>query len=580
MNLITMLQRHQSNRLLARVPPNLKGEKLTVEEVEWIIQENQVNNKSIYSLSKKFNIARTTMQDYISRHNKFGNAGGPPGRKPFLDDISKVSCVQKIRDRQSTNLQLTQVEFHQIVMEEVILTAGNRNIAICDANAPSTSTINRFCKENNISRGNAKKSTTARINAVADVRNTLSFAVMNNLMVPMVHPYLILNSDASQFGVGFDVNEKVVVMYVDKRGDLNLKAAPNKTDSGITMFFIKWYLLISAGGICGTPVYIIADETVPKGQFRPHKVRNMGYNVGVDNFAWVVFCYSRSCNLEFYKWFNNVVLFEFICLIKETHDLEAPSKTWYQLDGEQTQIECYNDPAMIKMLEELNIVIGKPPASTTEITQPCDMGNIFKATKSKLKKINDLSVAGQTHIMNKLTVIFDLHPGIDNQHRKMAIYGLLRIQKALGEVMRPRLIEQSFEKTGIYPLNINKIFSNCTSKIDAVEYKQLLAQIDPLTEVFEQQGELFDEDYDAVGIRQGPKKSDRCISGKRSVILTDPNFIDREATIKAWKRVKKAELDARKLAKEIRDAANELANSAPTGLVLRIPRIEFVINDE
>jgi hypothetical protein len=82
----------------------------------------------------------------------------------------------------------------------------------------------------------------------------------------------------------------------------------------------------------------------------------------------------------------------------------------------------------------------------------------------------------------------------------MTIYGLLRIKMALCEVMRPRMIEDSFAKTGIYPLNINKIFGNCTTKIDKDEYDQLLTQVEPLTDVFKEQGELFDGDYDAVGI--------------------------------------------------------------------------------
>ena len=44
------------------------------------------------------------------------------------------------------------------------------------------------------------------------------------------------------------------------------------------------------------------------------------------------------------------------------------------------------------MLEKLlgqNIVIGKPPASTTEITQQCDARHCFIGPKTALKKINN-----------------------------------------------------------------------------------------------------------------------------------------------------------------------------------------------
>ena len=107
-----------------------------------------------------------------------------------------------------------------------------------------------------------------------------------------------------------------------------------------------------------------------------------------------------------------------------------------------------------------------------------------------------------------------------------------------------------FKKTGIYPLNINKIFGNCTTKIDKDEYDQLLTQVEPLTDVFKEQGELFDGDYDAVGIWTGPKKDDRCISEKRNAILTYRDFDDREATTRSWKKIKLAEASARKAVRQ------------------------------
>ena len=44
------------------------------------------------------------------------------------------------------------------------------------------------------------------------------------------------------------------------------------------------------------------------------------------------------------------------------------------------------------LLEDMNIVVGKPPAFTTEITQPCDIRHCFKGPKTALKHINDSDV--------------------------------------------------------------------------------------------------------------------------------------------------------------------------------------------
>ena len=66
--------------------------------------------------------------------------------------------------------------------------------------------------------------------------------------------------------------------------------------------------------------------------------------------------------------------------------------TWFQLDGESVQIAIYQSKQMLKKLEDMNIVVGKPPASTTDITQPSDIRHCFKGPKTALKHINDSDV--------------------------------------------------------------------------------------------------------------------------------------------------------------------------------------------
>ena len=51
---------------------------------------------------------------------------------------------------------------------------------------------------------------------MADIRNAISIGVMNHLMVPVVHPALILNSDASQYATAMDSQDNVTVVYIKK----------------------------------------------------------------------------------------------------------------------------------------------------------------------------------------------------------------------------------------------------------------------------------------------------------------------------------------------------------------------------
>ena len=59
------------------------------------------------------------------------------------------------------------------------------------------------------------------------------------------------------------------------------------------------------------------------------------------------------------------------------------------MDDEPEQIAIYSKPSVLKVLEENNVLVGKQSATTTEVQQPCDVGNCFKGTKKKLKGIND-----------------------------------------------------------------------------------------------------------------------------------------------------------------------------------------------
>ena len=90
-------------------------------------------------------------------------------------------------------------------------------------------------------------------------------------------------------------------------------------------------------------------------------------------------------------------------------DFDPATLTWFQLDGEPVQIEVYNDPEMIQKLHDQNIVIGKPSASTSEITQPCDKEHCFLGPKAAFKYIHDSDVALKEQMVERLAVVCDAH---------------------------------------------------------------------------------------------------------------------------------------------------------------------------
>jgi hypothetical protein len=65
---------------------------------------------------------------------------------------------------------------------------------------------------------------------------------------------------------------------------------------------------------------------------------------------------------------------------------------WLQLDGEAMQIECFKAPEITQFLNDHHIVVGKPPGSSTEITQPCDAGNCFRGRKKGLTSVTNADI--------------------------------------------------------------------------------------------------------------------------------------------------------------------------------------------
>ena len=94
-----------------------------------------------------------------------------------------------------------------------------------------------------------------------------------------------------------------------------------------------------------------------------HVVFGLGNGIGLGSKGYVVFSKTRCANLKFYQWFNTTILLEFIKDLKAFRNLPFESITWFQLDGEAIQIECYQSANMLEALRENNnVVIGKPAA--------------------------------------------------------------------------------------------------------------------------------------------------------------------------------------------------------------------------
>jgi hypothetical protein len=550
--------------------------KATAAQKNWIYSEINESRATPKSIERDYCFKQDTVEKWVAQKNKGVVFTDLMGRPPLLDEKNVAALTNKMTE---TSYKPTDRNYAETLHQQMQINAQEHNKSLSSISYPTRDTKRRYKVKIIAKSGKGKKTTAARATAVADIRNAISFGVMNQIMVNAVHPSLILNSDATQYAAALDCHENVQVIFVAKsdphqldRGDkIGNNVLPDNIVGSLVQFFIKYYLLMNALGNISTPVYIIADEEIPVGQFRAFEVQSLAHGVSVNDTAYVVLCKSRAGNEAFYIWFNQYIMIPFVLNLKRIHALDVNSATWYQLDGEEMQIRCYEDISMLSVLENNNIIIGKPSGSTTEITQPCDRGNVFKASKKTIKSVSDTNIDSNPHKVAILTQLFINNSSLDSRKRKLAVYGLIRVQIALQQTIRMRMITDSFAWTGIYPFNISKILSSCSNKPTYDEELNILSAMPRLVVKFKNQGELYDQDFDEENIKKTSVKDHLVTNRRRSIILTSHAYVSRNYTKKIVILEKKL-ATARRATKRKATPISSSHDDNDEELTLKLPR--------
>ena len=138
--------------------------------------------------------------------------------------------------------------------------------------------------------------------------------------------------------------------------------------SSLTAYFVKFYLCMTATGITAPPIYIVADANMKEGVIDHYEVPGLGIGTEVDSSGYIVFAKTRSVNESFYRWWFHSIYVPFLLRLRKRYELKDDIPSYFTLDGEDVQIKPMQSAEVRLACKELNIVIGKPPASTTSIT--------------------------------------------------------------------------------------------------------------------------------------------------------------------------------------------------------------------
>jgi hypothetical protein len=555
---------------------DLRNRKLSFTEKLWLGSRLTFACSKVVMLKKRFKLSESTFRKYAKAFENGSPLSDRDGRPTVLDAIGE----QKLKDLVKQRILPDNPTYMKTFDEEVEATAIRRGKPITDMKTPHRSTIFRTQKSWKVKSGIAEETSSARVTACASICNAVSFLAMNFAMHLIgVSLLLICNLDATQFTVGNANGGRVKVWYSDENDEgrpETIKACSN--DKGLVSYFIKYFLLMFADGSTGPPVFVVADSNMAPDELDIYEVPGLGVSTDMRSMGYVVFCKTRCCNKKFFKWINEEIIFKQVEERKEVFGLPADSVTWFQLDGEPIQIEVYKEEEMLRQLGLHSMIVGKPPGSTTEITQPCDMGPCFLASKTTLKSINEEDIQAKYWMVERLEVIYKAHgakykTAMPAHHKKLFTNGLVRVQLALQQSLRVKGIVESFKIVGVYPFNARTILKNCKTPISQQQEEIIMQNLPKLAKKIMKEGELFDADflYAGIGHATEAEKDALVVYRRRSCFLTSKALICRER-LKAQTIEDKKEEASRKrvIAAEKKRVRDDKKRSRDEPLVLRL----------
>lgn len=308
-----------------------KGKVIVTDRMKyWPAKEIAAGRETATYYRDKYGMNPRVVNNWVSRHRRGHGFSSSNGRPLILSSYMKKCLAAESVD---SVYNMTKADFEAKVKQYAIQTIQERR-DICESQipVPSSRTIGRLKEELDIHEGKADSTTAARDVACSDVRNMVSFAAAQHMMMPIVDNRLIINLDATQFTVG-DKKGRDTVMYRGKRSDQKgpLKAAPDESAKGITSFFIKYYLIMTSAGVSADPVYVIADENVPVDEFDHYVIPGLGTSTAPGNKGHVIFCHTRCANERFYTWLNTNIIVPFVFDLRKEYNLDdsrVVQKSW------------------------------------------------------------------------------------------------------------------------------------------------------------------------------------------------------------------------------------------------------------
>ena len=220
-------------------------------------------------VSKRTGIPDRTIRRWIQKVEKgekiSSNSKG--GRYSLLTKKSEKVLIDLVNSDQKYSVST--IEFNKVMLDCIKSDYSERTNTVCNVKMPSKKTLKRIDNTLGLTNKNGEETTDARAKATADIRNAASFIAGQLVMGEIVPPELHVNIDATSYTVGRDTTASKQIKTnkgkVDKMKVYKLMPMKND-DAGCGLYSVKYYLMITASGTAGPPVYVLAHHGVHEGK--------------------------------------------------------------------------------------------------------------------------------------------------------------------------------------------------------------------------------------------------------------------------------------------------------------------------
>ena len=286
--------------------------------IGWFAAEHVGGN---VTMQERTGLSKKTICKYAKVHKEGGNHTSGMGRQFDIGDSPARRVVQRVKEAVDEDRALDPVEVRELLIKAADESSRSRKKKI------SQEWVGNNIERLGLATKNGQDKPDARQEAERDLLNGLSTLTGFQLVADVVpDEALVINFDATQFMISGGKGGTLQVVVV-KDEPLSGPISTKSKGGNELNFFIKWYSIISATGVPGPLVFMLACDSMGPDEFEVFEVRGLcKSDAAINDFGYIVFCATRSGNASFYKWLNIAVILPFIGTLREMLELDSSCK--------------------------------------------------------------------------------------------------------------------------------------------------------------------------------------------------------------------------------------------------------------